>query len=903
MSVAPTELRERLGRSPVAGAVRAQLGVATAQWLAGIGNLAFALLAVRVLAPADFADLGVFLGAYVLLHLPAAGIGAGTALAPGDLATRRRRLATTGLVIAAAIAASAPVTARAFSVPSGLVLALAAAAPGAALLGLERGRLFGIDDRRHIAASLVIEPAGRIVLGVGAAMAIGPTGAAVAVAAAGYCALAATRYPRTGAPAAVTERGTHRGDRAGTLATAATFVLFAVLQQQDLLVAKGRLGGHAAGLFAALSTAGGAVAFATATIPLAILPAAGRDRHTDRVAIALTGAVGLAAATIAAIGGRPLLDLMFGPAYEGVAPLFVPYVIAMGLLGLGRVLAARRCARGEHAAVARIVAGVVAVHLAALFAFGTTPGGIVAATTTATALGVGALGIDSSTVERTWTRMVAAIRSWARVSDLVVIGAFTVAAGVIRMISTRGLWVDEAITVSQARLPFGEMLNQLRTTDVHPPLHHTMVWLVIRIAGTGELAVRSPSIVAGALLVPAAFGLANALYGRRTALVAAAFVTVAPFAVWYSQEARMYSVFMLFATTALWAQVAAIRGDGRWAWAAYSASTAAMIWTQWFAVVPIAAQQLVFVGVFLQRRQDRTQRRRFLLVWAAALGAAILAVLPIVPIGLHQIGAYTGRHASGSAASVAAAPAQAGQAASSLAGAVSVYAVGANALWAVLGYHSDAVMTQLAALWPLLLLVGLGTLGRGRSNRTTALLTCIGLPALAFVAVGFLKRDLFELRYFAGVVPLLLVLLARGVTAVFARHRTQVLGAMGCVLLLLVGLVDQQLNGANPRKYDFQGALEQVTQQAEPGDVLLYEPDYLADVVDYYAPGLDSRSIDARSTVDPGARIWVLATTRVADDRATSARVGRALADLEQSGRTVVDEFEVPNVHVWELQP
>ena len=903
MSVATAELRERLGRSPVAGAVRAQLGVAAAQWLAGIGNLVFALAAARVLVPAEFAELGVFLGAYVLLHLPAAGIGAGTALAPGDLAGRRRRLAAIGIVIAVAIAATEPITARVFSVPSGLVFALAAAAPGAALLGLERGRLFGVDDRRHIAASLVIEPAGRLLLGVGAAAVIGPTGAAVAVAGAGYAALAATRYPRFSASPLATLRRADRSDGSGTMATAATFILFAVLQQQDLLVAKGRLGGDAAGLFAALSTAGGAVAFATATIPLAILPAAGRDRHAGRVALALTAAVGLVAATIAAVGGEPLLGVMFGPAYEAAAPLFVPYVVAMGLLGFGRVLAARRCARGEHGAVARIVAATVAIHLVALFAFGTSPGGIVAATTTATAIGVGALGIDSSTVDRAWARIVAAIRSWARAGDLMMIAGLTVAAGGIRLISTRGLWVDEAITVSQARLPFGDMITQLRDTDVHPPLHHTMVWLMVRIAGAGELAVRTPSILAGALLVPAVFGLANALYGRRTALVAAAFVTVAPFAVWYSQEARMYSVFMLFAACALWAQVAAIRGDGRWAWAAYAASTAAMIWTQWFAIVPIAAQQLVFAGVFLQRRHDRTQRRRFLLVWAAALGAATLAVLPLLPIGLHQLGAYTGRHAAGTAASLSAAPAQAGQSASSLAGDLSVYAVGANALWAVLGYHSDAVMTQLAALWPLLLLAGLGALGRGRSNRTTALLICIGLPAAAFVAAGFLKRDLFELRYFAGIVPLVLVLLARSVTAVFTRHRTQVLAAMGCVLLLGVGLVDQQLNGANPRKYDFEGALERVTQQAEPGDVLLYEPDYLADVVDYYAPGLDARPIDARSELAPDARTWVLATTRVADDRATSARVGKALADLEQGGRTLTDEFEVPNVHVWELQP
>ena len=36
--------------------------------------------------------------------------------------------------------------------------------------------------------------------------------------------------------------------------------------------------------------------------------------------------------------------------------------------------------------------------------------------------------------------------------------------------------------------------------------------------------------------------------------------TIAPFCVWYSQEARMYSLFMLFAAVAIGAQVPAVRG-------------------------------------------------------------------------------------------------------------------------------------------------------------------------------------------------------------------------------------------------------------------------------------------------------------------------------------------------------
>ena len=55
---------------------------------------------------------------------------------------------------------------------------------------------------------------------------------------------------------------------------------------------------------------------------------------------------------------------------------------------------------------------------------------------------------------------------------------------------------------------------------------------------------------------------------------------------------------------------------------------------------------------------------------------------------------------------------------------------------------------------------------------------------------------------------------------------------------MVVGLVDQQLNGANPRLYDFEGAFGEISARAGKGDIVLYEPSYLAEVVDYYAPDL-----------------------------------------------------------------
>ena len=155
-------------------------------------------------------------------------------------------------------------------------------------------------------------------------------------------------------------------------------------------------------------------------------------------------------------------------------------------------------------------------------------------------------------------------------------------------------------------------------------------------------------------------------------------------------------------------------------------------------------------------------------------------------------------------------PGQAGAGSSTLGGTISIYAVGANLIWAVWGYHADGAMEQIAALWPLLMLLALRD-ARPRPQRPE--------PAAARArrrADGGAVRDrLDEARPVRAA-----LLLRRGARrcccsspassrrprcAQAARRRSPAVRADGT---MAVGLVDQQINGANPRLYDFQGAFD-----------------------------------------------------------------------------------------------
>ncbi len=122
-------------------------------------------------------------------------------------------------------------------------------------------------------------------------------------------------------------------------------MLLAVLQSIDLLVANHRLAPVDAARFSVLSTLGGAAAFATATIPLVLLPAAARQQpRATATALGLAASVGLGIAAIGATLARPLVTHGFGPEYEPAARLLAPYLLGMACIGIVRVLAAQRCA-------------------------------------------------------------------------------------------------------------------------------------------------------------------------------------------------------------------------------------------------------------------------------------------------------------------------------------------------------------------------------------------------------------------------------------------------------------------------------------------------------------------------------------------------------------------------------
>jgi len=190
------------------------------------------------------------------------------------------------------------------------------------------------------------------------------------------------------------------------------------------------------------------------------------------------------------------------------------------------------------------------------------------------------------------------------------------------------LWYDELFQIWWAKMPLGHMLATTRG-DVHPPLWYLIEWVVVRVLGDSEFAVRVPAALLGLLAVWLTWRLALAVgLSRQTAFIAGLLAAVMPAMLYYSQDARMYP---LLTCCVLIAAIAAIRGS----WPVFAVAGIGAVYTHnlgWFYVATVGVAAL----------QPRLRWKGGMRGPVLAASAIFITYLPWLPNLLYQVGLVRG---------------------------------------------------------------------------------------------------------------------------------------------------------------------------------------------------------------------------------------------------------------------
>lgn len=429
-----------------------------------------------------------------------------------------------------------------------------------------------------------------------------------------------------------------------------------------------------------------------------------------------------------------------------------------------------------------------------------------------------------------------------RIAEAIALGLILLLAAGLRFhrIDAQSLWYDEGNSARIAERSI-QLILEGAAGDIHPPLYYLVLSLWRGVFGASETALRGLSAVAGIGLVGLAWWLGRRLFGIRAGLAAAALLAVSPFAVYYSQEARMYALLAVWAALAsAWIVSLALPGPStpstgsgtgsgqvRWPGAAlYALATAAGLYTHYaYPFVMIAqAFALAIAWALSPAKRALIHQPRAMLAWVLANVAAIALFAPWLPIAVRQIAGWS------------VAPQD--------------YALGPAVLDALRWVAAGRTLALPEAALPLIAFAALAAFGLAAGpaeGRRRALIPFV-LLAAPFILLFVFKLYRESYLKFLLVCALPLALLAGRAIAVLSTwigiradrlrwtRPAAFVGSLCLVAATLFGSLNNLYNNPAYARDDYRGIARAVLGDLRPGDRVWFSGPNQWEVYTYYDP-------------------------------------------------------------------
>ncbi len=423
----------------------------------------------------------------------------------------------------------------------------------------------------------------------------------------------------------------------------------------------------------------------------------------------------------------------------------------------------------------------------------------------------------------------ASIPEWLRIGGFLVI-----VCGLSVVFRTRTIggqyWMDEAITVGIASHSLSAIPGVLRM-DGSPPLFYLLLHVWMQLAGSSEVATHTLTLIIGTLCIPIAFWGAWTLFGKRAAVIAAILFGSNAFITEYSVETRMYVLMTLLGLLSTIGFLQGFVRRRRRYVILFAVTLALMLYTHAWALFFGAASA---IGVLTLWRISEPADRRSLLLDAvlAFVGAGVL-FLPWLPTFLWQ-SAHT------------AAPWD------------TVPHFGAPVQLSRNVMGGDRV-TMAIVIPTVIGLSGL-VLRRNRlsdSARMMWMLLTISVGTLALAWIGSHITPAWVPRYFAPIVPAILLLAAMGMS------RAGLLGVLGVVLSL--AFLTNPASYSPAYKSDMRDVAAEVAPYLHRGDLVIVGQPEQTPLAYYYLPAGLRFANTIGPVRDPSFMDWVDALQRYRD--------------------------------------
>lgn len=380
---------------------------------------------------------------------------------------------------------------------------------------------------------------------------------------------------------------------------------------------------------------------------------------------------------------------------------------------------------------------------------------------------------------------------------------------------------DEIATADVASRPTGQIWRLIQGVDgVFAPYYLFMHgWTAV--FGTTDIVLRLPSILAMSGAVALTGEVGRRFFGSLSGALAGLLLCLMPNTSRYAAEARPYAFACLFAVLAVLLLDRAVHRPSFRRWLGYGIAVLLLGLSHVIAMATLGAHVVVLLRC---RRQPCF--RRTVISWLLSAGPALVALTPILWLGVHQRDTQLSW----------------------------VEPLTAGGLWTFPGM----VVGSVPAGW---LLLGLALFAVRRPIHRIGETAALGLTPIAVVAlVSLLVEPYWVVRYLLVVLAPLALLAAVGLLAAGER-RIVGLRTTAVFVLLICAVYPGQRSVRSPHAKngsDYRTAARIVTASQQPGDGIIFTPHSrtMRAGLDHYLGDEPGRPVDvllARSAADAGS--------------------------------------------------
>jgi 4-amino-4-deoxy-L-arabinose transferase-like glycosyltransferase len=380
------------------------------------------------------------------------------------------------------------------------------------------------------------------------------------------------------------------------------------------------------------------------------------------------------------------------------------------------------------------------------------------------------------------------------------------------------IWLDEASTLNFAIKSIPDIWLATTAGEFNPPLFYWTEHIML-IFGNSEVVLRFIPALLGVLTIPLIYLVGKEFMDRNTGIIAAAAFAFSPFLVYYSQEARAYSMMLFFVTFAMVFYFRALKSNDLANWALFGLLSALAFWTHFYALVIIGALILYALYELLPKIKNNIRAIQPLVISCGIFG---LICLPLILVTIQLFAQRT-----------ASAPTFGIQGPDII-----------IATFAQISCLNAQIPGAVFALYllPILFIAGIIQAFMLDKNKGIFLVT---ITVLTFVISNFLSyRIPMQPRYliFLAIVYFIAIALSCRLLCTLVNSRGVVYVFIAILMVMNAVMLAGYYSGYV--KEDWRGYASGLQQMTEQGDFVVIVPGYVSQPLDYYYSNTSDQTIE-----------------------------------------------------------